>query len=244
MQSDERRTMKDHTMLATVLPAEAGAAARLAVTALAAVRDDGDLSALDRIGSVITLHRDQALFREGDSAKECYKVLTGALRSCRLMPDGRRYIGGFLLPGDFIGLDLDDTRRFTAEAVSNATLMRYSQAAVERLILQQPKLGKRLLAEVWNGLSAAQAQLLLLGRKNAVERLASFLLLMAERAGDGDHLCLPMTRSDIADHLGLTTETVSRTFGQLKRQGVIRLAASSEVVLRDRDELEALAEAA
>ncbi|HWI28062.1 MAG TPA: helix-turn-helix domain-containing protein [Stellaceae bacterium] len=231
-------------MLATVLHPETAAAGCLAAEVLAAARDDGGLSALDRIGSVITLRRDRALFREGDSAKDCHKVLTGALRSCRLLPDGRRHIGEFLLPGDFIGLDLDATRRFTAEAVSDATLMRYPQVAVERLIQQQPKLGKRLLAEVWNGLSAAQAQLLLLGRKNAVERVASFLLLMAQRAGDGDHFCLPMTRNDIADHLGLTTETVSRTFGQLKSQGVIRLAASSQVVLRDRVELEALAEAA
>jgi CRP/FNR family transcriptional regulator, anaerobic regulatory protein len=231
-------------MLATVLRIETASAAPLARGALTAAAKSGDLAMLDRIGSVISLRRDQALFRDGDAAKECYKVLTGAVRSCRLLPDGRRHIGEFLLPGDFIGLERDETWRFTAEAVNDATLMRYPQAALDRLIQQQPTLGKRLLVQVWEELSAAQTQLLLLGRKNAVERVASFLLQMAERAGAGDNLTLPMTRSDIADHLGLTTETVSRTFGQLKSQGVIRLAASSEVVLRDRGELEALAEAA
>ncbi len=228
-------------MLATVLHSPATSSP---IAPFAAAESGGELAALDRIGTVVTLRRDQALFEEGDAARYCFKVLTGAVRSCRLLPDGRRHIGEFLLPGDFIGLELDDRYRFTAEAVSDATLMRYSRQAVDRLAEQQPRLGKRLLDRICGDLFAAQSQMLLLGRKNAVERLASFLLTMADRAGGGDRLSLPMTRSDIADHLGLTTETVSRVFGQLKSQGVIRLAASSEVLLRDRDELETLADAA
>jgi CRP/FNR family transcriptional regulator, nitrogen fixation regulation protein len=227
-------------MLATALPSTASAP--IAAFAFTAAGDE--LAALDRIGTVVTLRRDQALFAEGDAARYCYKVLTGAVRSCRLLADGRRHIGEFLLPGDFIGLELDDVYRFAAEAVSDATLMRYSRQAVDRLAEQRPRLGKRLLYRICGDLFAAQSQMLLLGRKNAVERLASFLLSMADRAGTGDRLSLPMTRNDIADHLGLTTETVSRVFGQLKSQGVIRMQASSEVLLRNRGGLETLADAA
>lgn len=226
-------------MLATVLHTPAASSP---VTSCAPA--DGPLAALDRIGSVVTLRRDQVLFEEGDAARYCYRVVTGALRSCRLLPDGRRHIGEFLLPGDFIGLELDDTYRFAAEAVSDATVMRYPRQMVDRLAQQHPRLGKCLLDRICGDLYAAQLQMLLLGRKNAVERLASFLLTMADRAGTGDRLSLPMTRNDIADHLGLTTETVSRVFGQLKNQGVIRMEASSEVQLRNRDGLETLAEAA
>jgi CRP-like cAMP-binding protein len=227
-------------MLATALPSTAAAP----IASFAVMEAGDELAALDRIGTVVTLRRDQALFAEGDPVRYCYKVLTGAVRSCRLLADGRRHIGEFLLPGDFIGLELDEVYRFSAEAVSDTTLMRYSRQAVDRLAEQRPRLGKRLLDRICGDLFAAQSQMLLLGRKNAVERLASFLLSMAERAGAGDRLSLPMTRNDIADHLGLTTETVSRVFGQLKSQGVIHMQASSEVLLRNRDGLETLADAA
>jgi CRP-like cAMP-binding protein len=232
-------------MLATAIRTEADATRSFAVSALAdRPADDGDLAAIDRIGTVVSLRRDQALFREGDPAQYFYKVLTGMVRSCLLLADGRRHITEFLLPGDFIGIEVAGTCHSAAEAVSDTTLMRYSRSALDRLVRQQPRLGKSLLALVYGELYAAQEQLLLLGRKNAVERLASFLLAMAERSGATDHVSLPMTRGDIADHLGLTTETVSRIFSQLKSQGVIRLDAASDVVLNHRDKLEALAEAA
>ena len=232
-------------MLATAIRTEAAPNSHLAASAFATrPAGDGDLAALDRIGTVVSLRRDQALFGEGDPAQYFYKVLTGAVRSCRVLADGRRHIAEFLLPGDFVGIEAAGTHHSTAEAVSDATLMRYSRSALDRLVQQQPRLGKSLLGLVCGELYAAQAQLLLLGRKNAVERLASFLLAMAERSGEADRVSLPMTRCDIADHLGLTTETVSRIFSQLKSHGVIRLGAGSEVELKDRDELEALAEAA
>ncbi|HUC65975.1 MAG TPA: helix-turn-helix domain-containing protein [Stellaceae bacterium] len=232
-------------MLATAIRT-ATAADNPAVASALATRPagGGDLAALDRIGTVISLPRDQALFGEGDPADYFYKVLAGAARSCRMLADGRRHIAEFLLPGDFVGIEAAGTHHSTAEAVTDTTLMRYSRPALDRLVQQQPRLGRSLLGLICGELYAAQAQLLLLGRKNAVERLASFLLAMAERSGEADRVLLPMTRCDIADHLGLTTETVSRIFSQLKSQGVIRLGAGSEVELKDRDELEALAEAA
>ena len=203
-----------------------------------------DLAAFDAIGTVVALRRDTALFREGEPARYCFKVLTGAVRSCKLLADGRRHIGEFLLPGDFIAVEAADAYRFTLEAVTDATVMRYPRAAIERLVQQRPQLGKSLLGLVCGGLSAAQSHMLLLGRKNAVERLASFLLMMATRNGAADHVSLPMTRGDIADYLGLTTETVSRIFSQFKTQGVIQIKANSEVLLRHRDTLEDLADAA
>jgi CRP-like cAMP-binding protein len=203
-----------------------------------------DMAAFDRIATVVPLCRDQTLFFEGDPAQHCFKVVGGILRSCKLLPDGRRHVSQFLLPGDFAGFESDDTYRSTVEAVNDATVMRYPRRTIDQLVLRQPRLGKSLLGMFCEGLLAAHAQMLLLGRKNAVERLASFLLEMSERNGEDDRVELPMTRGDIADHLGLTTETVSRTFSQLKGRGVIQLKASSEVIIKRRSELEGIAEAA
>jgi len=203
-----------------------------------------DAAAFDRIGTLVSLGRDQTLFFEGDAAPYCFKVISGALRSCRLLPDGRRHVSQFLRPGDFVALDSDETYRSTVEAVNDAKVMRYPRRAVDQLIQQQPRLGKSLRSKLCADLLAAQAQMLLLGRKNALERLASFLLTMCERDGRDDHVELPMTRGDIADYLGLTIETVSRTFSQLKGRGVIQLTTSSDVRIKHREELEDIAEAA
>jgi len=201
------------------------------------------LSALDRIGKAMSLARGETLFYEGDDALYCFKVISGALRSCRVLADGRRHIAEFFRPGDFIALSAEDAYHFTAEAVTETKLMRYPRHSVEQMTEAQPRLNRCLLDLLGRSLSAAQRQMLLLGRKNAVERMASFLL-MAGRASDGEHVSLPMTRSDIADHLGLTTETVSRIFGQLKSRRVIQLKGASEVAVKDIDALEELAQAA
>jgi CRP/FNR family transcriptional regulator len=202
------------------------------------------LAALDRVGTVMLLRRHDTLFYEGDAAECCYKVVAGTLRSCRLLADGRRHINEFLMPGDYVALEAGDTYGFTAEAVSDVTLMRYPRAAVERLMQQQPLLGKCLLGLVCGELCAAQERMLLLGRMSAVERLASFLLMMLARGGGEDRVALPMTRSDIADFLGLTMETVSRTLGQLKSEGVIGMRGAGDIIVPDRGALEDLAEAA
>jgi CRP/FNR family transcriptional regulator, nitrogen fixation regulation protein len=205
---------------------------------------DRELASLDRIGSVITLVHDQTIFSEGDSARYFYKVVTGAVRSCRLLADGRRHICEFFLPGDFVALGTDDTYHFGAEAVTDTTLKRYPRSSIDQLTSVEPRLAKGLRSLICLRLLAAQQHLVLLGRKNATERIASFLLEMAERHGDADHISLPMTRGDIADHLGLTTETVSRTFSHLRAQGVIELEGAANMVLMDSSALEELAEAA
>jgi CRP-like cAMP-binding protein len=202
------------------------------------------LSALDRLGTVVTVRRDESLFYEGDPTEYYFKVVSGALRSCKLLADGRRHIGDFYLPGDFVGLDAEADYIFSAEAVTDTTVVRYSRRSVDALAWEQPKVGQRLLGIARSRLCAARVQMMLLSRKTADERIASFLLGMADRGGDSDHVTLPMTRTDIGDHLGLTIETVSRSLSQLRKDGVISLVNSHEVVIRDRDALEDLAEAA
>lgn len=204
--------------------------------------DDADFSFLDRLAAVVSLKRDATAFREGDHARYFFRVITGAVRSCQLLADGRRHIGEFFLPGDFIALDADDIYRFSAEAVTETTLRRYPRSAIGQSL--EPRFHRQLLTVLTRQLMAAQQQMLLLGRKTATERVASFLLAMAARSKDAEHMSLPMTRSDIADHLGLTTETVSRAFSQLKTQGVIDLEGAANVVVQDGEALEDLADAA
>ncbi|HVM80552.1 MAG TPA: helix-turn-helix domain-containing protein [Stellaceae bacterium] len=209
-------------------------------------KSDGSLSRLDDFGIVVTLKRDEVLFYEGDRAGCYYKVVTGAIRSCKLLADGRRHIGDFFLPGDFIGLNALETHGFTAEAVADASLVRYERRDVEALIQRDPRIGKSLLGRLCSDLSEAQARMLLLGRMTAQERLASFLLRMAARgAGCSTNLvALPMTRTDIGDYLGLTTETVCRTLAQLKHSGLIAAPSPHEVRVLRREALSEMAEGA
>jgi CRP/FNR family transcriptional regulator len=231
-------------MSAAVAATEPSSPGRPPLSALAGSARSEALAALDRIGKEISLGRDEGLFLEGDAAQYCFKVVAGAVRSCRLLGDGRRHVAEFFLRGDFIGLAAEPAYPFTADAVTDATLLRFPRIAIEKMISLRPSLGKWQVELLCRDLSSAQQQMLLLGRKNAIERIASFLLLMADRGHDAEHVSLPMTRSDIADHLGLTTETVSRIFGQLRSQRVIELRGASHVLVSDIDALEELAQAA
>jgi CRP/FNR family transcriptional regulator len=185
----------------------------------------------------------ETLFAEGDDADSVYEVVRGMLRLYKLLPDGRRLITGFLSAGHLIGLAPEGICVYTAEAITEVTVCRYTRTAFERLIDEVPGMAKRLLAVASQELCAAQNQMLLLGRKSATERVASFVLLMADRQGrEGvDAVDVPMTRSDIADYLGLTIETVSRTLSKLKQDGLIALWTSARIEIRDREQLEELA---
>ena len=213
-----------------------------------ACRDDVDcgaapqdeLSALERLGTVVTLGREQPLFHEADRAESYFKVVSGAIRSCTLLVDGRRHVGEFFLSGDFIGLDAEARYVFTAEAVIETTVVRYSRRRVDALAWLEPRIGHSLLRIACHGLLVARQHMVLLGRKTAEERIASFILGLAERNGAANRVSLPMTRSDIGDHLGLTMETVCRALAQLKKVGVIELTCH-QLVIRDRDALADLA---
>jgi len=216
-----------------------------AVAAMEPVQaEDTELGILDRLGSVILLRRDSALFREGDAANCYYKIVSGAVRSCKLLADGRRHITDFFLAGDFIGVDALKTYSCTAEAVNDATLVCYERRDIDALILRSPRVGRFLLSRVCAELSEARCRMLMLGRMSARERLASFLLRIAARSRhqDRDTIPLPMTRSDIGDHLGLRTETVCRTFADLKNAGLIEVASPHELRVLQRQALAALAQ--
>jgi CRP/FNR family transcriptional regulator len=180
---------------------------------------------------------------EGDAADSIYEVVQGTLRLYKLLPDGRRQITGFLSRGHLLGLAPEGVCVYSAEAITDVTLCRYARAAFERLIDEVPGFARHLLATASHELCAAQDQMLLLGRKTAMEKVASFLLRTADQqAADGaDGVDLPMTRNDIADYLGLTIETVSRTFTKLKDEELISLPRPARLVIRDRDGLEELA---
>ena len=196
--------------------------------------------------AISSLHRKapgETLFAEGDEADSIYEVVRGTVRLYKLLPDGRRLITAFLSAGHLLGLPLDGVCVYTAEAITDVTFCRYKRTAFERLVDEVPGLAKRLLVVTSDELRAAQERMLLLGRKSATEKVASFLVLMAGQQGSDDaaEVAIPMTRRDIADYLGLTIETVSRTLTTLKQHGVIALPTANRIEIRDRDDLEELA---
>lgn len=205
---------------------------------------------LERLRAILsTQHYEpgQIVIREGDAADSLFNVVSGTVRLYKLLPDGRRQITGFLLPGDFLGIALNDLYAYTAEAVDMVHLCRFPRRRLEALMAEMPTLEHSLLGRAAGEIVLAQDQMLLLGRKTARERVASFLLMMAEREGRAgrrtDHIDLAMTRSDIADFLGLTTETVSRTLSQLKQDGLIGIVGRARIELLRPNALTALRDA-
>ena len=196
----------------------------------------------------VTAQPGQALFHEGDPNPYVFNVVDGAVKLYRLLPDGRRQITGFLFQGDFLGLGGRGPSSFTAEALTPLNTCRFRRGDFDQLLNALPALEHRLVALAGDELMAAQEQIVLLGRKTARERLASFLTRLSERqvqlGGPVGHVHLPMTRLDIADYLGLTIETVSRVFTQFKTSGLIQLLPGNDVALPDPAALKALGEGA
>jgi len=220
--------------------------------AACAVRDvsicgalDGDqLGLLDAIVVHKTLQPGETLFYESDRSDSLYILTAGCVRLSKMLADGRRQITGFLFPSDFLGLALRERYAYSAEAVDTVKICAYPRAKLEALLDQFPAMERRLLAVASNELAAAQDQMLLLGRKTAIERVASFLLILMrrmQRKGRQDTISLPMTRTDIGDHLGLTIETVSRTLSRLKRERVVRFLSLQDVQVTDIKRLEQFA---
>ncbi len=189
------------------------------------------------LGTVVNRPRNSEVFAEGDPATRVYRVFRGAVRITKLLSDGRRQVLGFYLPGEVFALQAGETYRFSAEAVVDTTVHAVLRKTLRTQAAQDPVLAQRLweLAAVEH--ERIQDQLLLLGRRTATERVAAFLLDMAARSDEGDAFDLPMSRQDIADFLGLTIETVSRTLTQLQRDNVIALPGYRQVMLKDRRRL-------
>ncbi len=208
--------------------------------------DPAELNRLAAITTQIEAAPKQTIFFEGDPADHLFVVTEGGVKLYKLLSDGRRQITGFIFTGDFLGLALHDNYAYSAEAMSKLELCRFPRRKLERLLEEIPRLERRLLQTASNELAAAQDQMLLLGRKTARERIATFLLNLSERAirhGEtGEVVALPMSRGDIGDYLGLTIETVSRTFTRLKKQGVVDLSNLREAKMLDRGALRDIAE--
>jgi CRP/FNR family transcriptional regulator len=202
---------------------------------------------LSAMSNTVCLQPHQTLFQEGDDADSVYNITCGSVSISKSLSDGRRQITGFLGAGDFLGLNTRDAYTVSAEALTDTRVCKFPRQAFGRLMAELPNLEHRLLAVAETELAAAQEQILLLGRKTAMERIASFLLLQAERIrarGLPDNpVSLPMTRAEVADYLGLTIETVSRCFTKLRKLDVIGLPASDRVQIRQPERLKALSEA-
>ena len=205
-----------------------------------------DLERFKNLGRTVTLATGQTLFHEGDPANRVFTLTRGTLKLYKLLPDGRRHVTDFMHPGDFLGISSDEEHAVSAEALEDAQLCWFPRDRFDDFVEGQSSMERNLYRMAAQELAIAQRQMVVLGRKTATERLASFLLSLADRAQKAGEDCrlirLPMSRSDIADYLGLTKETVSRVISALKCRGVIRLRATHRIELVDRQRLEQIAE--
>ncbi len=195
---------------------------------------------LDRLAAVAVprrVEKGQVFIEEGMPASDFFNITSGTAKLYKMLPDGRQQITGFASTGHFLGLAVSDTYAFSAEAIEPIELCRFSRPKLRGLLEDFPLLEKRLLETACNELVAAQEQMLLLGRKTARERVASFLATRLNEAINcgqhGDRITLPMTRAEIADYIGLTIETVSRTLTRFKAEGKIALPSRDEVDILD-----------
>ena len=191
------------------------------------------------MGAMISYPRDTEIFGENEPAEYVYKVISGSVRTYKILADGRRQIAGFHLPGDIFGSQLAEVHALSAEAVADAKVLVVKRSALTALAGRDAAVARELFSLTSRELRRMQERILLLV-KSAQERVASFLLEMAERASAGNIVELPMSRQDIADYLGLTIETVSRTLTTLEGAAAIEVPTSRCIVLRNRSALNRL----
>jgi CRP/FNR family nitrogen fixation transcriptional regulator len=193
------------------------------------------LSSLEPRATTMRAERDEEIVAQEDDATHCYLVVSGCVRTVRLMEDGRRQVGEFLFSGDLFGWEALDKHDFAAEAVTPVTLRRYARADLDRLADQNRDVARRLREISSSRLRAGRDHMVLLGRKTASERIASFLLEMAERIPNGKSVIeLPMNRSDMGDYLGLTIETVCRRLTRLRMDGTIEIEGAKIAICNRR----------
>jgi CRP/FNR family nitrogen fixation transcriptional regulator len=181
--------------------------------------------------------KDEEIYGEDEPSDYVYQVICGAVRSYKLLSDGRRQIGAFYLPGDAFGLESGPAHRLTAEAVVDTTVRLVKRRSLEQAASITVQVARSLWTMTAGELRHAEDHMLLLGRKNAIERVASFLLEMDRRLTATGMMALPMCRRDIGDYLGLTLETVSRALSQLHSDGVLGFSGARQIVLRNRQRL-------
>lgn len=208
--------------------------------------DQADLAEFERIARHVHLGPNEALFTAGQTASSVHNLTAGVARLYKLLPDGRRQVIGFALPGDFLGTAPSDRYSYSADAIDSVSACRFSVEAFTRFIEQRPHFLLRINEFAARELMRAQEQMLLLGRRTAEEKVAAFLVNWRERlAHIGDErqtITLPMNRRDIADYLGLTIETVSRILTRFEREKMLTIVAGG-VCLLDPDRAQAMAAA-
>jgi CRP/FNR family nitrogen fixation transcriptional regulator len=191
------------------------------------------------MGVTMSFARNREIYGENESTDYLYKVVTGAVRTYKIFSDGRRQVGAFYLAGDIFGLEMGVKHTFSAEVITSAKVLVIKRSAVMGLAERESDVALRLWVLTARELFRVQDHTLLL-MKTAQERVASFLLELAARVPAADFIELPMSRRDIADYLGLTVETVSRTLSDLQNAAAIELPNSRRIVLRNRTALRRL----
>jgi len=200
---------------------------------------DARAGSIELMGAVVPFTRNAEIFGENEPADYLYKLVSGSVRSYKVLVDGRRQIGAFYVPGDIFGLETGDAHTFSAEAITDCKILVIKRSAVMALAAQDPDVARQMWAATARELKRVQEHSLLL-IKTAQERVASFLLEMAERVTADGLVELPMSRQDIADYLGLTIETVLRTLTQLEKTAAIGVPSSRRILLRNRSALRRL----
>ncbi len=215
--------------------------------AICSALDASELDALNKVGRRVTVARGQTLMWEGDDSIQVANVIEGVLKQSTSTSDGREQIVGVVYPSDFIGRPFGETTLHRVTAISDSRLCLFSRSAFDAFAREHPALEHKLLERTLTELDRARNWMLLLGRKSAGERLATFLLEMADRLSnvgcshsflEAAEFELPLSRQQIADLLGLTIETVSRQLTRLREAGVIDLPSRRTVVIKSRTALE------
>jgi len=217
----------------------AAVTAKASIYARAAVPADSTEGPLGLMGAVMRFARNNEIYGEHEPADYLYQVISGAVRTYRMLDDGRRQITSFYLPGDVFGVEAGDSHLSSAETVCDAQILVAKRSAVMARAEHERNLGRQLWVLTARELQRVQEHSLAL-IKSAEERVAGFLLEMEGRNTAGAAVELPMSRQDIADYLGLTIETVSRTFTQFVQSGKISLETSRRIQLRNRAALNRL----
>ncbi|HET7155402.1 MAG TPA: helix-turn-helix domain-containing protein [Hyphomicrobiaceae bacterium] len=223
--------MISHTRLSTHEPA---ALKTGMLTAPVALFDNTQVG-----GAAMTFERNAEIYGEGEDADYVYKVLSGSVRTYKVLSDGRRQVTAFYLPGDVFGIESDDEHASSAEAIDKSVILLVRRNSLFNLAESNGEVARHLWEITAAELRRSQNHALLL-IKTAKERLAAFLLDMAKRLAGKGCVELPMSRQDIADYLGLTIETVSRTLTSLSEGSTIQFLASRRIVLRNPSELDEL----
>jgi CRP/FNR family nitrogen fixation transcriptional regulator len=189
--------------------------------------------------SEFTYRQGTEIYGEKEPAEYVYQVKKGAVRSYKLLSDGRRQIAAFHLVGDMFGPVNGESHRFTSEAIVETTVRLVKRQSLDAASNSDADVTRNLLFMTANNLQHAENHMLLLGRKNSLERVAAFLIEMDGRLAAAGVMTLPMTRRDIADYLGLTVETVSRALSQMRRAGVLDFLSKTQrdIAILDRPRL-------